>query len=424
MRQHPVQLVADPSGKGIAGLEKITGQADKIIKIQRPVCRQGVLIGLDEGRRDLNGLGTGFAHMRRADLLPYGIDAGLLGFQHWFDGRGDLVDRDRSQLGDRCPGAILDKQGRQIGLESRLRVRRGQGGSDVSGPLNIGLAAMMKQGIRRSVEPFMGRVLPGLRLQLRRADTRVQVEHVIEMRHQPGCAVCRPERIDKIMPVEPGPVDDLAEGIRSARRQHPVNAIGGQGPEDSPPGSLDKAVRIGIVQRAEARRGPGFQREAPQKAFTEGMDGLDFQPAWCFQRLGEQAAGLVQLGRRVRAARLLNELLLQRLCRHYGPTAQPGKQALLHLCGRSLGVGDAQDFLRLHARQQQVHHPVDQNPGLAGPGIGLDEHARLWPGGQLLGKRRGGGNVFVKAGRAHSPPSEPSGALAHSPRRARWSKSP
>ncbi len=46
-----------------------------------------------------------------------------------------------------------------------------------------------------------------------------------------------------------------------------------------------------VFQNGEAGRDPGFQREAPQQLFAEGVDGLDLQPAGRLQRAGEQLAG-------------------------------------------------------------------------------------------------------------------------------------
>ena len=56
--------------------------------------------------------------------------------------------------------------------------------------------------------------------------------------------------------------------------------------------------------------------------------------------------------------------------RLHRPFAQPPEQAVLHLGRGGLGVGQAQDVLRLDPVQQQPRHPVGQHAGLARPGIG------------------------------------------------------
>ena len=54
------------------------------------------------------------------------------------------------------------------------------------------------------------------------------------------------------------------------------------------------------------------------------------------------------------------------------PGAEAGEEPALHLGGGGLGVGEAEDALRLGAGEQQPRHPVDQDPGLARAGVGGD----------------------------------------------------
>ena len=94
------------------------------------------------------------------------------------------------------------------------------------------------------------------------------------------------------------------------------------------------------------------------------------------------------------------------------PAAKAPEQAVLHLgCGR-LGIGQAQNALRLYPVQQQPRHPVGQDTGLARPGI------RRQPG-------RGSGvrrlHLPFACGVAPHPTSSGLGlsVMSHSPNRAR-----
>ncbi len=52
------------------------------------------------------------------------------------------------------------------------------------------------------------------------------------------------------------------------------------------------------------------------------------------------------------------------------PFAQPLEQTVLHLCGGSLGVGKAKNFLRVVFVQQKPRNPIRQNPRLTRTRIG------------------------------------------------------
>ena len=55
------------------------------------------------------------------------------------------------------------------------------------------------------------------------------------------------------------------------------------------------------------------------------------------------------------------------------PVPERGEHALRHVGGGRLGEGDAEDFFRRHAIEQQPDDAVDQHMGLAGAGVGGDE---------------------------------------------------
>ena len=157
----------------------------------------------------------------------------------------------------------------------------------------------------------------------------------------------------------------------------------------------------GVLQHLEARRDPGLQREAAQQGLAQGVQGLDLQPARRLQRPGEQAAGGGE-GLRGDAAGVaaveVGERLFEGGVLHQGPLAQLLEQTALHLGGRRLGVGHAQDGAGLDPGEQQARHAVDQGGGLARAGVGGDEHRQGRIGGQALG-------IDSERGRAHDASS-------------------
>ena len=78
------------------------------------------------------------------------------------------------------------------------------------------------------------------------------------------------------------------------------------------------------------------------------------------------------------------------------PVAERGEHPLRHVGGGRLGEGDAEDFFRRHAVEQQPDHALHQHVGLARAGIGRDERrgrrdrrrAPAWRG-RLSGMGRG-----------------------------------
>ena len=82
------------------------------------------------------------------------------------------------------------------------------------------------------------------------------------------------------------------------------------------------------------------------------------------------------------------EGLAQRGVVEHRPGAEGPEQPVLHLRRRGLGVGEAEDLLRLGAGEQQARHPVGEHPGLAGAGVGGDPARGRGGGGADLGGDR------------------------------------
>ena len=183
---------------------------------------------------------------------------------------------------------------------------------------------------------------------------------------------------------------------------------------------LAQQRRAPFVHLDEGRRHPCLQREAAEQRRAKCVDRLDLQPARRLDRTREKPAcpckGVVadaafqpKFGQRGPQRALLQ----------HRPFAQPLEQPVLHLAGRRLGVGQAQDALRLDPFQQEPRHPVGQHPRLARPGI------RRQP---CRGAGVGSLNLPLAGGvPAHASSSRPTGCRSagalrsHSPNRARWS---
>ena len=293
------------------------------------------------------------------------------------------------------------------------------------GAPGIGLAAMIALDNDRFFQMIVRCLRPGLGLQRIRRCTGLQAERGIESVDQPVRTAGPVERIAEIMPAAAGPAHDGGKRVRPAGAQDQIHRFRRQGTQHTLARRVDPAGRLGLVERVEAGWRARFQREAPQQVFAEGVDGLDLQAAGRFQGTGKQAARILDLpDRQIFMTQLFLQVALELLRPRDRPAPQTGEETILHLGGGGLGVGDAEDFLRRDALEQDVHHAVDQDAGLARTGIGLHEDADAVMGGPLLGVGGGSADRVVETGRVHVSPSDPSGALAHSPRRARWSKSP
>ena len=116
-----------------------------------------------------------------------------------------------------------------------------------------------------------------------------------------------------------------------------------------------------------------------QQAGTEGMDGLHLEAARSFEggreqpaRLRAQACVRHKVGNRP-------DCLVELCIIEGGPCAQRVEYPLRHGGGGRLGEGDAEDFFRRDALEQQPDHPLRQHVGLAGAGIGRNpgRHRRV-----------------------------------------------
>ena len=125
-----------------------------------------------------------------------------------------------------------------------------------------------------------------------------------------------------------------------ARRQHRLA------------GFEQHAVALVLLEHAEIERHSGLAREAVQHALAEGVDGLDAQTPRRFQRMGKERAGPEPHARRRRGTAQRHEVAFELKIARQRPFSQPLGDAAAHLGRRRLGVGEAENFLRLHPAQQ------------------------------------------------------------------------
>ena len=159
----------------------------------------------------------------------------------------------------------------------------------------------------------------------------------------------------------------------------------------------------GFEMRCDAR----LEWKPPQQSAAQRVNGHDAEPERQVEHTREQpTGGAEQLGSH-RTTRQLRELSRQHLVAGRHPPAQARFDAQEHLGRGRLGEGQAQDALGVGTFEQEPQHPVGQDPGLAGAGIGRDpDRGRRVRGGELRRCRRGHGSTSVPS---------------HSAARARWS---
>ena len=144
------------------------------------------------------------------------------------------------------------------------------------------------------------------------------------------------------------------------------------------------------------------------------MDRLNFEPARGFNRAGKQRSCHAQLfgGKRIGHAKFGKRGAQISVFQHR-PRSKPLEQAVLHLGGGGLGIGQTQDMLRFDFVQQQTCHTVCQNTGFARPRIGTQPRRSIRPCGINLGA----GGIVKRGGHVRSS-GVGSVVASHSPNRA------
>ena len=388
--------------------QQLARLADQVVEIEHAAQELAPLIGGHEGAGEgveIAGLGKGVQRQARAAAL---LDPGHQVFEPLDQRRvalAQLLGRELADLGpERRRGGGAEQQ------QAFQQVQQGGpgGGLEIDGVEPVGGLLV---GDRALAQQQQQRV-EGLEI------VRFETDLVKPLQRQPGGQVEIPREggVVRLGQERLAPRRDLAQqfveiALRGLQRQrvdegplgalrHRVDHLGAQ------------KLRGAVLHLGELRADPGFERKPPEQTRAEGVDRLDPQAPRRLDGAGEQRAGRAQRDRMRRAE------LLQRAAQagilHHRPFAQAPEQAVLHLGGGGLGVGQAQDVLRIGAVEQQPRHPVGQHPGLAGARIGRK------PGG--IG-RVGGADLPLGRVVADHPTSSPSAACekSHSPKRDRWS---
>jgi hypothetical protein len=123
------------------------------------------------------------------------------------------------------------------------------------------------------------------------------------------------------------------------------------------------------------------ERERVQQPCAEGVDGLHLQAARRFERGGKQPARPGSLAGIGPAAGRKRDRSVERGVVERGPARKPLEHFVRHIGGGGLGEGDAENFGGVDAAQQQIDHPLSENIGLAGAGIGRHESGDVRIGG-------------------------------------------
>ncbi len=368
------------------------------------------MVGLGIGAGHGQDLDRGLGDPRRPQVRPDLLEPVLFGQQGHADVLARLQSGGPGHPGGRCPLAAL-------GEEHGQRGRNVRDAAQVPGAAHVGLGPAVQNRGRLVVEATVERGHGGV-------GDRFRTGRPLEAADLPDV---RLHAFVTAAPLDIGgdgvaPVLEIGEqlveglevegdgqpGVGVGQRTLDVQGIAGYG---GPRLAGDQGRGL-IIHDLEGRRYAGFQREAAQQLFAEGVDGLDLQPAWRLERLGEQGAGVGQAERIARRGFALepDQRRSQLLVLHDRPAAEHVEQPALHLGGGGLGVGHAEDGGRLDVPQQQPGHPVDQGLGLARAGVGGDEGV----------ERRIGRLTLMGVLEAHSSPS-PSLPVDHSKTRARWS---
>ena len=116
----------------------------------------------------------------------------------------------------------------------------------------------------------------------------------------------------------------------------------------------------------------GLERKEPEQPLGEGVQGLNLEAARRLDRAREQLPreDEVMGSGRVRAA--VDDRLRQRPVAEARPLRERGENALGHVGGRGLGVGEAEDLRRRRSAEQEPQHPLGEHVGLAAARVGGD----------------------------------------------------
>ena len=122
---------------------------------------------------------------------------------------------------------------------------------------------------------------------------------------------------------------------------------------------------LDIVDDAKAGGNIGLERKEMQNPFAEGVDRLDLQSAGRFHRAREKSAREIALRGVEPPSGGLFDRVVERVVVEQRPLGENVENARRHIGRGRLGVCEAKNARRRHARQQQTHDALRQHMRLA-----------------------------------------------------------
>ena len=121
-----------------------------------------------------------------------------------------------------------------------------------------------------------------------------------------------------------------------------------------------------------------------QNPFAEGMNRLDLQSAGRFHRAREKSAREIALRGVEPPSGGLFDRGVERVVVEQRPFGENVEDARRHIGRGRLGVSEAKNARRRHARQQQTHDALRQHMRLAGTRVSGHPGGEFWIGGAPL----------------------------------------
>ena len=217
-----------------------------------------------------------------------------------------------------------------------------------------------EQRVDVAIGEHIGKLLGELRLAHLLAKSEQTLEAALLALGPVGVALMQGHHAGKRAAPAEHRVDDLAEIVLN-RHRHDLVERASKRAVAICRGTRHRRVERGalqpqglrLIEHGEMRRDLRLERKALQQPLAEAVDGVDLEAAFGFKRLGEEAARRLHFRIASGAAKKRRESYPQVLVRKRGPGSELAEQPVLHLGGRHLGIGKAEDALRLRAGKQQ-----------------------------------------------------------------------
>ncbi len=129
-------------------------------------------------------------------------------------------------------------------------------------------------------------------------------------------------------------------------------------------------LRFAFIENVEVSGHVRLERKEPEQSFGEGVQRLDLEAAGGLDRAREQLPREDEVMRSRRGRSAVDDGLRQGLVVEARPLREFGENAVGHVCGRRLGVGETEDLRRRSSIEQEPQHALGEDMGLAAAGVG------------------------------------------------------